>query len=542
LTSQDSGAGKSVANKADAKKRPAPGAINLKAELITSLLDRMETDRWGALEMRELLAWGGARRPSARVIRQVSEALEQLGLDSGGFKAAGIRDTVVFAKAGYDERMVSWATSTARAALRFSPHHFTRPGERLNLTPVRYVSHWHLKGWPHGHEAFLGEDLLALRASLDDKETVVIKHDQLRKLVLRDLNAPPYNSAWRWEDSQKQTYERTLQELSIETLPGLAWNAKSREVTLRREGVLLDAIHEGTGIPRVRIREVARRADHLYKEFAIAKHNGEKREVHHPVWALKWIQRWLADAIMSQWPVHDAAFAYRSGRSIRDNAARHAGNHYLLSLDLKGFFPSIRFGDVLRYLKSTPPGTERWTDFDRRLFCRIACRHGGLTIGAPSSPVLSNALCHELDEQLSRLADESGLTYSRYADDLFFSTRQPDLLREVPARVSGVLKGLVVTKHLYLNSSKTRHMSRRGRRRVTGLILTTSGDLSIGRARKRQIRSLVHRHDDLDADERLRLAGLLAFGASIEDGLIQSLTRKYGAARIEAARKGSVEP
>jgi len=200
VTSQDSGGSKSAA-----KKIPAPGTIDLNAGPIASLLDRIEKDRWGALEMRELLAWGGAKWPSFRVIRQVSEALEQLGLDSGGFKTAGIRDTVVFARAGADAQMVSWATSTAPSALWFSPHHLCRPDEQMNLTPQRYVTHWHLKGWPHGHRSFMREGLLALRASLDAEETVVIKHDQLRELVLRDLRDPPLWSALRWEAFQKQT-------------------------------------------------------------------------------------------------------------------------------------------------------------------------------------------------------------------------------------------------------------------------------------------------------------------------------------------------
>ena len=132
------------------------------------------------------------------------------------------------------------------------------------------------------------------------------------------------------------------------------------------------------------------------------------------------MQRWLLAYVLDGLPVHPAAMAYRKGKSIFLNASLHADSRYLLRMDCKDFFPSITDSDLKLLIAARPAAFSTWQPFEVELFCKLVCKDGRLTIGAPTSPALSNAVCYELDSQLSEISKSLDITYSRYADDLFF--------------------------------------------------------------------------------------------------------------------------
>lgn len=298
---------------------------------------------------------------------------------------------------------------------------------------------------------------------------------------------------------------------------------------------LADELAVSLQLPVQLVLGLAHKATHSYKTYEIPKKSGGTRTIHHPSRELKALQRWMLRKVVWQWKVHDAAFAYKLGRNIYQHAQAHEKSRYLLRLDLSEFFPSIKFNDILAYLDQRPPGTEQWDGDDRVLFALVISRHGELTIGAPTSPSVSNALCWELDSQLARFAHEEGLIYTRYADDLFFSSQVPNKLGSVPSFVDGVLNELRCPSGLRRNIAKTRHSSKRGRRMVTGIVLSSDGHAVLGRARRREIRGLVHQFESLLPEGRERLKGLLAFARSIEPEFINSLVLKYGSTRIDSA-------
>jgi Reverse transcriptase (RNA-dependent DNA polymerase) len=200
-------------------------------------------------------------------------------------------------------------------------------------------------------------------------------------------------------------------------------------------------------------------------------------------------------------------------------------------MDFERFFPSITSEDLLNYVEAEHP-TLGWDEIDRETFTRIAFRRGCLTIGAPTSPGLSNAICFELDASLESSARSKGVTYTRYADDLFFSTDRPDVLKDIPEIVQRVVGELRWPSQLSINAEKTRHSSKRGRRQVTGLVLTSDGLIGIGRQRKRCIRSLIHSAPSFSSAEKRQLAGFLAFARSIEPDFINALVLKFDWALI----------
>jgi RNA-directed DNA polymerase len=280
------------------------------------------------------------------------------------------------------------------------------------------------------------------------------------------------------------------------------------------------------------LENLARTASYQYFAFTIPKRTGGSRRIYHPSQPLKAVQRWLLQHQIEGLPLHSCAFAYRKRVDISQHARVHVHSSYLLRIDFADFFPSIDQGDIGRYIAQNPSHFSGWSLADIGFFSAIVCRDEALAIGAPSSPALSNALCFKLDSLLSQVARESGVAYSRYADDLFFSTAERGVLKKLESKVRGIISTIDLPASLRVRASKTRHSSKKRRRVVTGLVLTTQGGISLGRRKKRELRSAIHRFVDLSFEERASLAGYLAYAKSVEPDFVGRLIMKYGAERI----------
>ena len=204
-------------------------------------------------------------------------------------------------------------------------------------------------------------------------------------------------------------------------------------------------------------------------------------------------------------------------------------------MDFESFFPSITESDLRKYIGDHLDRFAKWTVNDKDVFCNLVCRFKSLTIGAPTSPALSNAICHDLDVALQALSEQKGIAYSRYADDLFFSADQPNVLKEVQKDVARLVAKLKIPASLKINKAKTRHSSRKGSRRVTGITLGSDGNTYIGRKLKRKIRSLVYRQDTLDNASRASLAGMIAYASGFDPDFLNSLIAKYGLSVVSKA-------
>jgi retron-type reverse transcriptase len=290
-----------------------------------------------------------------------------------------------------------------------------------------------------------------------------------------------------------------------------------------------------------------RSAPYRYKVYEIAKKKkGKKRTIAQPARELKRLQYWVMENVLRVFPVHPAATAYRKGRNIADNARPHASHAYLYKLDFRNFFPSIKATDFSRFMSMHPLATE-WTQEDIDYLSRILFwrkKRGGellLSIGAPSSPILSNILLYDFDVEVAALCTERGVTYTRYADDLTFSTDEPHVLREIEKQILKICSKTESPK-LRVNKDKTVHASKKGARRVTGLVLTNDGLVSIGREKKREIRASFHRYvlGTLNIEEICALAGMVAYIKSVEPKFLEILARRYGAAALSTLLSGQV--
>ncbi len=216
-----------------------------------------------------------------------------------------------------------------------------------------------------------------------------------------------------------------------------------------------------------------------YIRFKIPKKTGGDRLISAPMPRLKRVQHWILDQILEKIPQHSAAHGFRRGRSIVTNAQPHIGTDVVINLDLKDFFPSISYKRVkgifqaLGYAESiatvlgllcTEAEVEEVRLDGKTYFVATSDRH--LPQGAPTSPALTNLLCRRLDKRLANMATSQGFTYSRYADDLTFST-SGDTVRNI-CNILKHTENIVTHEGLTLHPDKTRVLRSSQQQEVTG--------------------------------------------------------------------------
>ena len=272
-----------------------------------------------------------------------------------------------------------------------------------------------------------------------------------------------------------------------------------------------------------------------YETHNIEKRHGRgQREISQPAAEVKFLQRLLLEHELQDVPIHDAAIAYRPGKSIKEHAEPHAPNKYLMKLDFKDFFPSLtaeRINKVLSRVKN-------YSEAEFFIVSQVLCkkRNDGrglaLSVGAPSSPSVSNFVMFEFDRLVSEWCNTEGAHYTRYADDLAISTNVPKLLDACYNYVVETIEG-IFPGELTLNESKTTNVSKKNRRFLTGLILSNDGKVSVGRDKKRMIRAQLHAVSQGQwAGGCSSLRGELAFVRSVDPEFVDSLLARYGYKKI----------
>jgi len=232
-----------------------------------------------------------------------------------------------------------------------------------------------------------------------------------------------------------------------------------------------------------------------YATFQIPKKSGGSRLISAPKTPLKIIQHKLNQVFKSVYQPKPSTHGFAIEKSIVTNAKQHLRQRYVLNLDLKDFFPSINFGRV-RGLLMAPPYS--CVEEVATVLAQICCHDNQLPQGAPTSPIISNMICAKLDSQLQRLAKKYQCIYTRYADDITFSTSKsrfpPHLIwfsKEAEKSVLGdELKNIIEGNGFLVNESKVRLQTRYKRQEVTGIIVNEK--LNIKRKYIRQIRAVLH--------------------------------------------------
>lgn len=302
--------------------------------------------------------------------------------------------------------------------------------------------------------------------------------------------------------------------------------------------MLLDYLSNSLILTPDFISDIANTANERYNKFSLAKENRKSRVIYQPQKELKLLQRVLHDDFLRKIPLHSSGTAYREGASTYKNAHLHKDNRYLLRLDFVDFFKSINSNDILLFLKEKSKFLHpNWSEEDNELLLKIVCYKGRLTMGSVTAPVLSNLVCCYLDDRISDLCSANGIIYSRYSDDMYFSTNKDNVLLSITPSIINIVRNIPYPKHLIINSTKTKHSSKKRKMSVTGLIITNDNKISLGRDKKREIRSLVYKWDSLDINKKKYLQGYLSYCASVEPLFINTLCIKFGSAKISQIQK-----
>lgn len=217
---------------------------------------------------------------------------------------------------------------------------------------------------------------------------------------------------------------------------------------------------------------LAKAKNQQYQQFYMPKGQGEKRLIETPEAGLKTLQGQLNKHFQAAYLMVRPACAYGSliacsdetePRNIYTNAMRHIGSRWLLNVDLRNFFPSIGSRRVLSALQTSP---FHFDDRAATALTLLTTHENRLPTGAPSSPIIANIVCLPLDTYLQQLADEYGWNYTRYIDDLTFSSEKRFDMRHL----SLIEKGLK-EYGLAINTDKLRMSRVSDKPVVTGLVL-----------------------------------------------------------------------
>lgn len=216
------------------------------------------------------------------------------------------------------------------------------------------------------------------------------------------------------------------------------------------------------GIKPNYIMAACNKPEAFYRYFSIPKRNGGTREIAEPLPLLKEIQRWILDSILVKVEISKFSKAFERKKSIKDNARLHRKRDVIVLVDVQDFFPSIKFTKVYNVFRFLG-----YNDYVSKCLANLCCLNSSLPQGAPTSPMLSNIVMRNFDNDLAEFCLKRELRYSRYADDVVVSGNNDFPVKEVIALVRDKLSSL----GLSVNSNKTRVLHKGQRQLVTGLVV-----------------------------------------------------------------------
>lgn len=247
-----------------------------------------------------------------------------------------------------------------------------------------------------------------------------------------------------------------------------------------------------------------------YKQFEIKKRDGTNREIDAPCFSLKVVQRWVLENILYKVRVspHSMGFAKNGkGSPLVQCAERHRNNLYILKMDLKNFFPSIKKDKV--YYQFLQLG---YNSNASNLLTNICTFNNRLPQGAVTSPYLANLICYKMDVRIATYCNKRDIAYTRYADDLVFSCDNRDMLRKIYRKINMIVEA----EGFIVNQKKTRFLSPYVHKKVIG-VTVNDGVLKAPKEMKKMVRAMIH-HEILSGDysKNEKIRGYIAYIDSLE--------------------------
>jgi retron-type reverse transcriptase len=374
---------------------------------------------------------------------------------------------------------------------------------REELTPMRREIHRLQK------EISAASNVQALLNEIRRKRIERVKAERIIKKAERakqlEQKAADYQK-WRGE---------TLPHLGRGVSQGLKYEAGDDEKLTRLGLPLLHSAQDVAQTLEIETKTLAwltyhRGADFVdhYHHFTIPKKRGGRREISSPKTKLRVAQNWLLENVLNKIEIHEAAMAFRPGRSINDNAAQHMARSIVIRVDLKDFFPSVGFKRVKRVYENfgynegvasifallSTEAPRVAMNFDGKKY-HVAIGDRALPQGACTSPALTNILCKNLDARLTGICEKLGFTYTRYADDLVFSTDNTE--GDPVSQILHWARKIIRECGFEINDEKLLVMRKGQRQAVTGLVVNAqdADGPRLSRRDLKKFRAFLHHYE-----------------------------------------------
>ncbi len=238
-----------------------------------------------------------------------------------------------------------------------------------------------------------------------------------------------------------------------------------------------------------------------YKKFQVPKKAGGFRNISAPMPKLKAAQHWILENLLNKLPVHKNAHGFALERSIVSNATPHLKKEVLINIDLKDFFPSIHYPRVKGMFRALGYNEKIATilslicteseidevELDGKMYY-VKSGNRSLPQGAPTSPAITNYLCRRLDARFTGLAKKYNFEYTRYADDLTFSSTVYDAAEF--KKFIGFVKRTIKSEDFTIHPDKFKVLRKNSKQEVTGIVVNDK--LSVERKKIKKFRAVLY--------------------------------------------------
>lgn len=268
----------------------------------------------------------------------------------------------------------------------------------------------------------------------------------------------------------------------------------------------------------------------MYRTFQIPKRKGGFREICAPDDELKAIQSDLAELFTKtmKFLPHNAAHGFTRKRNCKTSLQVHQkyGSRWFLKLDIKDFFPNTTFQQIVEAMHTVYPFC-CLTDRQIWLFACVCTLDLCTPQGAPTSPVITNMVMVAEDVKIANYCKEHKLTYTRYADDILIGSRVDFDWATVQQDIQNIL-----TKYT-LKTEKTRYGSFNGRNWNLGLMYNNNNQITVGHAKKKLVKNLVHNFETKEEcrtkENFYHLIGVIGYCRYIEPEYFEPYLQKIKA-------------
>jgi RNA-directed DNA polymerase len=237
-----------------------------------------------------------------------------------------------------------------------------------------------------------------------------------------------------------------------------------------------------THLSKQSIYDLSVNAGFYYKSFKKAKKSGGHRVISQPSKNLKGLQAWILVNILNKLNTSDSCKGFEKGSSISDNARPHINANCVLNIDLSDFFDTVTDIQIYNIFKSIG-----YNSLISTIFSKICTNKGRLPQGSPCSPKLANLVTWKLDKRIQGYVGKKGITYTRYADDLTFSSLHPS----TTIQILPLVKRIIEDEGFIVNNRKTRFAGASRRKKITGLIISNNR-YGIGNEKYKILRSKIY--------------------------------------------------